>query len=125
MLTLVESAKRSTNPLEKGIIELYAQNSPVLEHLPFKNIKGNTYTKRIEATLSGVGSRAINTDYTDSTSENAVAAVSRAAKPLRVARGELSDCDCLNIECPLNPHPRSLLNLQDQRGLAPFAKCCN
>lgn len=69
MLTLVESAKRSTNPLEKGIIELYAQNSPVLAHLPFKNIKGNTYTKRIEDILSGVGSRAINEDYTDSTSE--------------------------------------------------------
>lgn len=69
MLTLIESGRRSTNPIEKGIIELYAQNSPVLERLPFKDIKGNTYTKRIEDTLSGVGSRALNEDYTDSTSE--------------------------------------------------------
>lgn len=69
MLTLVEAAKRSVKPLEKGIIELYAANSPVLQYMPFKDIGGNTFTKRIEDTLSGVGSRALNNEYTESTSE--------------------------------------------------------
>ncbi len=67
MLTLAEMAKRANNPLEKGVIELYPQYSDILTGLPFKSIAGNAYTKKRELTLSGVGTRAVNSDYNEST----------------------------------------------------------
>ena len=67
MLTLVEMAKRANNPLEKGIIQLYAQFSDILTGLPFKSIGGNAFTKKREKTLGGVGTRAVNAEYVEST----------------------------------------------------------
>jgi len=67
MITLAEMAKRADNPLEKGVIQLYQEHSDILNGIPFIDIKGNAYSKRRELTLSGVGTRAVNTDYSDST----------------------------------------------------------
>ncbi|WP_300464247.1 major capsid protein [Desulfobacula sp.] len=67
MLTLAEMAIRANDPLEKGIIRLYAEHSDILTGLPFKSIGGNAYTKKREKTLSGVGHRSVNEEYADST----------------------------------------------------------
>jgi hypothetical protein len=82
MLTLEEMAKRANNPLEKGVIRLYAEHSDILAGIPFKNIGGNAFTKRREKTLSGVGTRAVNEDYTESTGE-----MERISEDLKIMGG--------------------------------------
>ena len=47
-ITMAEAAKRSTNPLEKGVIQLYVEHSDILKGLPFKDIKGNAYEKKLK-----------------------------------------------------------------------------
>jgi hypothetical protein len=66
--TLAEMAKRTTNPLEKGVIKLYGESSDILAGLPFTTIPGNTITKNRELTPSGVGTRTVNAEYDNSTS---------------------------------------------------------
>ncbi|KTS84475.1 hypothetical protein NS115_03880 [Paenibacillus jamilae] len=66
-LTLVEAAKLSKDTLQKGVIELFARNSAVLEMLPFMDIEGNAYKYNQEAVLPGVGFRGVNEAFTEST----------------------------------------------------------
>lgn len=67
MLTMLEAAKMMDNPLQQGVVEIFAQNNPVLEHLPFADTKGNAYTYNREETLPGIAFRGINESYTEST----------------------------------------------------------
>lgn len=85
MLTLVEQAKRITNPLRRGIIELYAKNTPVLRFLPFMGISGNAFRKLIEKTPSSVAFRGINTNYTEGTST-----MDEITAALKMAGGEIN-----------------------------------
>src|SRR5688500_11493163 len=66
-MTLTEAAKYKTNELVRGVVETFAQNSPILERLPFKKIAGNAYTYQKEDTLPGVEFRAVNAAYAEST----------------------------------------------------------
>jgi hypothetical protein len=66
-LTLVESAKLSTDTLQRGVIETFARNSAVLELLPFMEIAGNSYKYNQEGTLPGIAFRDINAAYVEST----------------------------------------------------------
>lgn len=66
-LTLVESAKLSQNDLQRGVIETFVQESPVLDRLPFMPIQGNAYAYNEELALPGVEFRAVNGTYTEST----------------------------------------------------------
>lgn len=66
-LTLVEAAKLSENDLQRGVIELFVIESPVLDRIPFLGIEGNAYAYNEEATLPGVEFRAVNSAYTEST----------------------------------------------------------
>ena len=66
-LTLVEAAKLSTDTLQRGVIEKFAQSSVVLERLPFDDIEGNSYRYNIEQTLPGIAFRGVNEGYTEST----------------------------------------------------------
>ena len=50
-ITLVEAGKLSTDVLQKGVIETFTRNSPVLELLPFMEISGNSYKYNVEKTL--------------------------------------------------------------------------
>jgi hypothetical protein len=52
-LTLVEAAKYSNDILQRGVVELLVKDDPILEKLPFKDIKGNGLTYNEETTLSG------------------------------------------------------------------------
>jgi hypothetical protein len=67
MLTVTEWAKLNPTPLESGVVEIFARNNPVLELLPFINIKGNAYKYNVEQTLPGIAFRAIRGSYTEST----------------------------------------------------------
>jgi hypothetical protein len=67
MLTMIEAAKLMNNPLQTGVIEIFAANNPVLERLPFVDIQGNAFKYNREGTLPGIAFRGINESYTEST----------------------------------------------------------
>lgn len=66
-LTLVESAKLSQNDLQRGVVETFTLESPLLDRLPFIEVEGNAYAYNEEATLPGVEFRAVNAAYSEST----------------------------------------------------------
>jgi hypothetical protein len=66
-LTLPEAAKLSENDLQRGVIETFVQESPVLDRIPFLTIQGNAYSYNEEATLPNVQFRNVNETYTEST----------------------------------------------------------
>lgn len=66
-LTLAESAKLSQDDLQRGVLETFVQESPVLDRIPFLPIEGNAYAYNEEATLPGVAFRNVNEAYTEST----------------------------------------------------------
>lgn len=66
-ITLVEAAKLSTTHLQRGVIETFIQESPILDRIPFLNIEGNAYAYNSEGALPGVEFRAVNGKYTEST----------------------------------------------------------
>ncbi len=68
-LTLLEASKLSTDVLQKGVIEVFARTSPVLELLPFLEISGNSYKYNVEKALPGVAFRDVNNGYTPSEGE--------------------------------------------------------
>lgn len=67
MLTMIEAAKLMNNPLQTGIIEIFAANNPVLERLPFVDIAGNAFKYNREGALPGIAFRGLNESYTEST----------------------------------------------------------
>lgn len=66
-ITLAESAKLSQNDLQRGVIEMFVQQSPILDRLPLIEMEGNAYAYDEEATLPGVAFRDVNAGYTEST----------------------------------------------------------
>lgn len=66
-LTLAQAALLSEDDLQRGVIETFVQNSPILDRIPLMNIEGNAYAYNKEATLPGVAFRSVNEAYTEST----------------------------------------------------------
>lgn len=66
-LTLAQAATLSQNDLQRGVIETFVQESPVLDRLPLMDIEGNAYAYNEEGTLPGVEFRAVNAAYAEST----------------------------------------------------------
>lgn len=66
-LTLAQAAILSENDLQRGVIERFVIESPVLDRLPMLEIEGNAYAYNEELTLPGVEFRAVNAGYTEST----------------------------------------------------------
>lgn len=70
VLTLLEAAKQAAdrgNIYESAIIRQYAESSPILANLSFRQIAGNSITYNREDKLPGVGFRGINEAYPEST----------------------------------------------------------
>lgn len=65
LITLAEQSKYFQNPLKRGVVEVFAQNSPILQYMPFQSISGNSYAYNQEQTLPGVGFRGINSSWTE------------------------------------------------------------
>lgn len=66
-VTLAQAALLSNNQLERGVLETFVLESPLLDRLEFEDIEGNAYAYNSEATLPGVEFRAVNSSYTEST----------------------------------------------------------
>lgn len=83
-LTLVEAAKRTQNPIQSAIIEMYARNSDIMRVLPFDSIQGSAMRYNREENLPGIGFRGINESYTESTGM-----LNPVVEPLVIAGGDL------------------------------------
>lgn len=67
MLTITEWSKLNPNPLQSGVVEVFARENPVLALMPFANVAGNAFTYNVEDTLPGVEFRTYNEGYSEST----------------------------------------------------------
>lgn len=102
-VTLVQAANASTNMLQRGVIQTFIDESPVLDRLPFMEIEGNAYEYRKESALPGIAFRAVNAGYTESTG-----AIVPATVGLKIFGGD-ADVDRF-IQ-------RTMSNWEDQRAL--------
>lgn len=66
-VTLAQAATLSQNDLQRGVIEIFVQESPILGSIPFMDIEGNAYAYNEEAALPGIEFRAVNSAFTEST----------------------------------------------------------
>lgn len=66
-ISLAEAANLSDNDLQRGVIEIFREESPLMDLLRFITIQGNGYTYNKEATLPGVAFRGVNEAYVEST----------------------------------------------------------
>ncbi|MFE3123641.1 major capsid protein [Streptomyces hydrogenans] len=66
-LTLAESAKLTLDQLQRGVIETFVQESPILDRLPLVQVEGGAFKYNEESSLPGVAFRAINEAYPEST----------------------------------------------------------
>lgn len=68
MLTLVEAAKiNSGDVIRSAVIEMFAQESDILQVLPFEDIQGNALKYNRESALPGVAFRGVNEAFAEST----------------------------------------------------------
>jgi hypothetical protein len=89
--------------LQRGVIQTFIDESPVLDRLPFMEIEGNAYQYTQESALPGIAFRAINAAYTESTG-----AVVNATVALKIFGGD-ADVDRFIA--------RTLGNINDQRAI--------
>lgn len=66
-ISLADSAKLSTDDLQRGVIELFVNESVVLDRIPLISVEGNAFAYNEELTLPGAAFRAVNGQYTEST----------------------------------------------------------
>jgi len=84
-LTLLEAAKLVSGDVQRaGIIELFAQNSEILNAVGFDNIPGGALKYDQEGSLPGIAFRAVNAAYSESTG-----VINPVTEPLVIAGGDL------------------------------------
>jgi hypothetical protein len=83
-LLLTEASKLAQDQLRAGVIEVFAENSVILERLDFLNIRGNAYTYNLEGTLPGVAFRGVNESFAESTG-----IINPQTESLKIAGGDL------------------------------------
>lgn len=84
MLTLIEAAKMSDDPIQAAIIEMFAESSDILQALPFDTVSGGGLRYNREETLPGIGFRGVNEAYDES-----VGVLNPVFDPLVIAGGDL------------------------------------
>lgn len=82
-MTLVEAAKYSNDILQVGVIEKLTKGDPVLERLPFKEIKGNGLTYNVETTRAGADFYNVGDTWVEKTST-----VTQATAFLKILGGD-------------------------------------
>lgn len=102
-VTLVQAQAASTNMLQRGVIQVFIDESAVLSRLPFMEIEGNAYQYSKESALPGIAFRAVNAGYTESTG-----AIVNSTVGLKIFGGD-ADVDRFIA--------RTLGNINDQRAL--------
>jgi len=83
-LLLEEANKLGEDQYRAGVIEVFTQNSPILERLDFLGLRGNAYSYNMEGALPGVAFRGVNESYTPSTG-----VINPQTETLRIAGGDL------------------------------------
>lgn len=83
-LLLEEADKLAQDQLRAGVIEVFVQNSPILERIDFLPVNGNAYAYNMEGVLPGVAFRGVNESFTPSTG-----VINPQVESLRIAGGEL------------------------------------
>jgi hypothetical protein len=66
-LTLAQAAVISQDQLSRSVMEIFVQESAVLDRIPLMEIEGNAFSYDMEATLPGVAFRGVNEAYVEST----------------------------------------------------------
>jgi hypothetical protein len=84
VLTQTEYAKLNPDPLQSGVVEIFARTNPIIQHMPFQNIAGAAYVYNREQTLPGIAFRGINESYTESTG-----VINQLSDPLKIVGGDL------------------------------------
>lgn len=84
MLTQAEWAKLNPDPLQSGVVEIFASTNPFMQYMPYANIAGAAYVYNREQTLPGIAFRGINESYTESTG-----VVNQLSDPLKIIGGDL------------------------------------
>lgn len=84
MLTQTEYAKLNPDPLQSGVVEIFARENPIMLNMPFQNIAGAAYVYNREETLPGIAFRGINESYTESTG-----VINQLSDPLKIVGGDL------------------------------------
>lgn len=111
-VTILESSKLyAGDPLKQGVIETFAQNSDILQYLPFENVNGSGVRFTREDVLPGIGFRAVNTAY----SEDA-GTLDELNESLRILGGDL-DVDKFIVETQ-GARQRSLRTAMKVKALA-------
>ena len=92
-MTLIEHTKTGTpDPLRDTVIEIFVEESRILQEMPITNIQGAGWAYNVEAALPGIAFRGINESYTPSTG-----VVNREFEPLMICGGDL-DFDTYLLE---------------------------
>lgn len=102
-LSLTEAAKLSQDDLQRGVLETFVQESPILDRVPFMTVEGNAYAYNEEATLPGVAFRAVNSAY-----DSSVGTVNQKSESLVIMGGD-ADVDRFIVQ--------TRGNLNDQRAI--------
>lgn len=102
-VTLAQAALLSEDDLQRGVIEIFVQESPILDRIPLLFIEGNAYAYNSEKTLPGVAFRSVNESYTESTGT-----VVQASESLVILGGD-ADVDRFIVQ--------TRGNLNDQRAI--------
>ncbi|MDQ0250813.1 hypothetical protein J2W22_002877 [Sphingomonas kyeonggiensis] len=84
MLTQTEWAKLNPDPLQSGVVEIFATTNPIMQYMPFQNIAGAAYVYNREQALPGIAFRGINESYDESTG-----VINQLADPLKILGGDL------------------------------------
>jgi hypothetical protein len=102
-VTLAQAAVLSQNDLQRGVLEVFVQESSILDRIPLMEIQGNAYAYNKEQTLPGVAFRSVGEAYTESTGT-----VVQATESLVILGGD-ADVDTFIV--------KTRGNLNDQRAL--------
>ncbi len=88
-MTLIEFAKTTQDPLQRGVVKTFAESSPFFEFLPWVDIPGNSWTYNEETSLPGVAFRALNAAYDES-----VGVISPKTEKIKILGGD-ADTDIM------------------------------
>ena len=98
MLSQTEYAKLQNDPLQAGVVEIFATTNPIMQYMPWANIAGAAYVYNREETLPGIAFRGINESYTESSG-----VLTQLADPLKIIGGDL-DVDTALIAWSAGPN---------------------
>ena len=102
-VTLAQASAANISDLQRGVVEMFTQESVILDRLSYISIQGNAYAYNRESVLPGVAFRAVNAGYVESTG-----IIVQATETLKILGGD-ADVDRF-IE-------QTMSNLYDQRAV--------